>query len=137
MLERMVREIPNFSGLGPVSKAIDAAVTSNVFVDSVVSVEPVTRKNLVDITLDKEHTYFANGVLHHNCQGSTLDRAEINVSEAFADGQVYVALSRVRNLASLKIVSFSPHRIKTNQKCLSFYNSQSAEEEIEFLIEED
>jgi hypothetical protein len=50
---------------------------------------------------------------------------------------VYVALSRVRNLASLKLRSFSPHRIKTNKKCIDFYNLQNEEDEVEFLIEED
>jgi len=73
----------------------------------------------------------------HKSQGSTLDRAEIDVSEAFAAGQVYVALSRVRNLASLKLLSFSPHKIKTNKKCLDFYNSQIDEKEIEFFVDED
>lgn len=73
----------------------------------------------------------------HKSQGSTLDRAEVDVSEAFADGQVYVALSRVRNLGSLKILAFSPHRIKTNKKCVDFYNLQEEQEEAEFLIEED
>lgn len=73
----------------------------------------------------------------HKSQGATLDRAEIDVSEAFAAGQVYVALSRVRNLRSLKILSFSPHHIKVNKKCLDFYNLQEEEKEIEFLVEED
>ena len=73
----------------------------------------------------------------HKSQGSTLDRAEIDVSEAFAAGQVYVALSRVRNLSSLSIKSFSPHKIKTNKKCLDFYNSQIDEKEIEFFVDEE
>jgi hypothetical protein len=73
----------------------------------------------------------------HRSQGSTLDRAEIDISEAFADGQVYVALSRVRSLSSLSIKSFSPHKIKTNKKCLDFYNSQIDEKEIEFFVDED
>lgn len=73
----------------------------------------------------------------HKSQGSTLDRAEIDVGEAFAAGQVYVALSRVRNLKSLKIMSFSPHTIKTNKKCLDFYNSQKEEDEVEFFVDEE
>ena len=73
----------------------------------------------------------------HKSQGSTLDRAEIDVSEAFAAGQVYVALSRVRNLKSLKIRSFSPHAIKTNKKCLDFYNSQKEEDDVEFFVDEE
>jgi intein/homing endonuclease len=137
VLERMVREIPSFSTLGPVARAIESATASNLFMDTVVSVEPVFNCNLVDITVDKEHTYFANGVFHHNCQGSTLDRAEINVEDAFACGQVYVALSRVRNLASLKILSFAPHKITANEKCLNFYRLQEEKKEVEFFIEED
>lgn len=73
----------------------------------------------------------------HKSQGSTLDRAEIDVGEAFAAGQVYVALSRVRNLKSLKILNFSPHTIKANKKCLDFYNSQIEEEEVEFFTDEE
>lgn len=73
----------------------------------------------------------------HKSQGATLDRAEVDVGEAFAEGQVYVALSRVRSLASLKLISFSPHKIKTNKKCIDFYNSQIVEDEIQFLIEEE
>lgn len=73
----------------------------------------------------------------HKSQGSTLDRAEIDVSEAFAAGQVYVALSRVRNLGSLKIRSFSPHKIKVNKKCFDFYNSQDHEKEVDFFEDEE
>ena len=73
----------------------------------------------------------------HKSQGSTLDRAEIDVSEAFAPGQVYVALSRVRSLASLKIKSFSPYKIKVNKKCFDFYNLPEEEKDIDFLIDDD
>jgi ATP-dependent DNA helicase PIF1 len=62
----------------------------------------------------------------HKSQGSTLDRAEIDVSEAFADGQAYVALSRVRNLRSLKIRAFSANNVRVNKKCLQFYKNQEA-----------
>jgi ATP-dependent DNA helicase PIF1 len=73
----------------------------------------------------------------HKSQGSTLDRAEIDVSEAFAPGQAYVALSRVRNLGSLKIRGFSPNNIKTNQRCIDFYQAQQklAEKEMKFFKE--
>lgn len=39
----------------------------------------------------------------HKAQGMTLDRAVVNLSEGFAFGQVYVALSRVRSLKGLKV----------------------------------
>ena len=73
----------------------------------------------------------------HKGQGSTLDRAEIDVSEAFAAGQVYVALSRVRNLGSLRIKAFNPNKIMVNRKCLDFYkkNEDKADEEAKFFEE--
>ena len=121
VLRRFVSEIPDFSTIGLMCKAISNAVNAELFFDPVISVEPVLNQTLIDITLDKEHTYFANGMLHHNCQGATLDRAEVDASEAFACGQVYVALSRVRNLASLKLKKFSKNRVTVNRKCLDFY----------------
>lgn len=57
----------------------------------------------------------------HKSQGATLDRAEVDASEAFACGQVYVALSRVRNLGSLKLKRFNPSKITASKKCLDFY----------------
>jgi ATP-dependent DNA helicase PIF1 len=60
----------------------------------------------------------------HKAQGSTLDRAEIDIADAFASGQVYVALSRVRSLKSLSIKPFSSNKITVNKKCLNFYKEQ-------------
>ncbi len=57
----------------------------------------------------------------HKSQGSTLDRAVIDISEAFAEGQVYVALSRVRDLKSLSVSHFAHNRVKVNSECLKFY----------------
>ncbi|KAH6604394.1 hypothetical protein Trco_007840 [Trichoderma cornu-damae] len=39
----------------------------------------------------------------HKSQGMTLDSAVVNLTRAFVDGQTYVALSRVRTLAGLKV----------------------------------
>jgi len=67
----------------------------------------------------------------HKSQGSTLDRAEINIADAFADGQVYVALSRVRNLRSLSVKPFATSKIMVNKKCLEFYKKQELEVDVE------
>lgn len=40
----------------------------------------------------------------HKAQGMTLDKVKVDVSRAFSDGQVYVALSRATSLRGLKIV---------------------------------
>lgn len=44
----------------------------------------------------------------HKSQGMTLDRAEIDLSRAFASGQGYVALSRLKSLQGLHLVGFNP-----------------------------
>lgn len=59
----------------------------------------------------------------HKSLGTTIDRAEVDVGEAFAEGMVYVSLSRVRNLASLRLKSFNPAKITTNPKCIEFYEN--------------
>lgn len=58
----------------------------------------------------------------HKQQGSTIDRAEVDVTEAFACGQVYVALSRVRDINSLSVKPFSANAIQVDKRCLDFYN---------------
>lgn len=64
----------------------------------------------------------------HKQQGSTLDRVEIDVSDAFAAGQVYVALSRVRDINSLSIKPFNVGRIIVDDDCLDFYNTANMTE---------
>lgn len=58
----------------------------------------------------------------HRSQGQTLDRAIVDVADAFDAGMAYVALSRVRDLESLSIVGKIPHSaIRVNQAALDFY----------------
>lgn len=42
----------------------------------------------------------------HKSQGMTLEMAEIDVSMSFTFGQVYVAISRVKSLAQLRVIGF-------------------------------
>jgi ATP-dependent DNA helicase PIF1 len=72
----------------------------------------------------------------HKAQGATLDRAEVDASEAFACGQTYVALSRVRNLESLRLKKFSPSKVTVNKKCLDFYKkSEEDRKQLEQFFE--
>lgn len=55
----------------------------------------------------------------HKGQGCTLDFAICDLGTSiFADGQAYVALSRVRNIKGLFISEFDPRCIKVNKKAL-------------------
>jgi ATP-dependent DNA helicase PIF1 len=57
----------------------------------------------------------------HKCQGMTLDKVEVNLSNCFSDGQAYVALSRARTLDGLCIKSISNTSIKVSHKVKQFY----------------
>jgi len=52
----------------------------------------------------------------HKSQGMSLDAAEIDLSRAFVFGQGYVALSRVRSLAGLKVLGMGPTALRVDPK---------------------
>lgn len=59
----------------------------------------------------------------HKSQGMTIDRVHVHVEKAFAHGQVYVALSRVRSLDGLSIEArIEPRLIQAHPDCVKFYN---------------
>lgn len=57
----------------------------------------------------------------HKSQGMTIDKIECDLCDAFAEGQVYVAISRVRTLNGLFIKSFNANRIIVNPKVVQYY----------------
>ena len=57
----------------------------------------------------------------HKSQGMTLDSVLCDLSHIFAEGQAYVALSRVRSLDGLYIKGFKPTSLKVNAKVREFY----------------
>ncbi|KAL3131052.1 hypothetical protein ABBQ38_15563 [Trebouxia sp. C0009 RCD-2024] len=57
----------------------------------------------------------------HKCQGLTLDLAKVSLRGVFAEGQAYVALSRVRSLEGLQILDSSPNCVKTSATVQKFY----------------
>ena len=60
----------------------------------------------------------------HRCQGATLDYVAADAGPTiFEDGQVYVVLSRVRNIEGLCLMNFDPKKIRANKKALEFYNT--------------
>jgi ATP-dependent DNA helicase PIF1 len=53
----------------------------------------------------------------------TLDTAIVDCKNIFACGQLYVALSRVKNINGLKIINFDKSQILTNPTVKDYYDS--------------
>ena len=58
----------------------------------------------------------------HRVQGSTLDYAEVDLSNLFEFGMAYVALSRTKNLEGLSIKGIDFDKIIAHPKALKFYH---------------
>ena len=60
----------------------------------------------------------------HKSQGMTIDNAvEISLSRVFECGQTYVALSRCKSLANIRILDFSQNCFIVDSKALNFYKN--------------
>jgi hypothetical protein len=57
----------------------------------------------------------------HKSQGLTLDFVIVDLAGAFAEGQVYVALSRARSREGLQVRNFAPDRVRTNRRVQQLY----------------
>ncbi|MCW5910371.1 MAG: helix-turn-helix domain-containing protein [Cyclobacteriaceae bacterium] len=73
----------------------------------------------------------------HKSQGLTFDKAVIDVAAAFADGQVYVALSRLRSLDGLILRSrINPDAVRTDSHVKSFTHQAHQPDTLHQVIEE-
>ncbi len=65
----------------------------------------------------------AYAITIHKTQGMSIDSILIDCKNIFAEGQLYVALSRVKNVEGLYLKNFDLSKIKTNKKAKQFYDS--------------
>ena len=74
----------------------------------------------------------------HKSQGLTFERAILDVNRAFAPGQVYVALSRLKSLEGLILTSPIQFNAISQDKTLVDYNDQKPKnEEVKKLIDQE
>lgn len=57
----------------------------------------------------------------HSCQGLTLDCVEINLSDAFEFGQIYTAISRIKDINNLYLKNINYNKILCHPEALKFY----------------
>ncbi len=73
----------------------------------------------------------------HKSQGLTFDKAVIDVQNAFAPGQIYVALSRLRSLDGLILSSPIPEEgLQQDASLKSFSSSKKTLDELEQVLQE-
>lgn len=73
----------------------------------------------------------------HKSQGLTFDRAIIDLEQAFADGQVYVALSRLRSLEGLVLRNkIRREVISTDQSVVSFSQANHLPDQLPQVIKD-
>ncbi|GHB34138.1 helix-turn-helix domain-containing protein [Mongoliitalea lutea] len=71
----------------------------------------------------------------HKSQGLTFDKAIIDVGQAFAPGQVYVALSRLRSLDGLILrTKIQPTVISSDPEASQFTKSTESQEPLDSLL---
>lgn len=62
----------------------------------------------------------------HKSQGMSLDLAKLDLGRnVFSDGQAYVALSRLRDISGMVLLSFEPKSVTANATVVEWYQTQT------------
>ena len=80
-------------------------------------------KTITEATMTQIPLILAWAITIHKSQGMTLDKIKCYLKDVFTEGQIYVAISRVKTLNGLFIETINARNIKVNQKVIDFYLS--------------
>jgi len=87
-------------------------------------------------TFEQFPVKLAWAVTVHKSQGLTFDKAIIDVGQAFAPGQVYVALSRLRSLDGLALrTRIQPAIINNDPEVVEYVQKNQSQEPLEDLLQ--
>jgi len=72
-------------------------------------------------TFEQYPVRLAWAITIHKSQGQTYDRVNVNISSIFAEGQLYVALSRCKTLAGMRIIgTLTSNKVMTSDAVIRF-----------------
>lgn len=109
-----------------------------------ITIEPVSWEVAEDgkilASIEQLPLRLAWAITVHKSQGMSLDAVEVDLSKSFVYGQGYVALSRVRSLAGLKVLGMNANALMVDPKIITqdsrFMSESEAAEETFAEMEE-